>query len=103
LQRVVEALGGGAVVFWAALLAQGLQDGLDGGGALGGEVAGDPAGVVHGGVDPDEALVVFLVGVVVEEDPLGSSRSSASWILPVQPAISPAQEPDSSPVAASRD
>jgi hypothetical protein len=38
----VVALPGGSLVFGAAGLAEGFDDGLDGGGAFGGEVAADP-------------------------------------------------------------
>jgi hypothetical protein len=46
----VAPLPGGAQVLGAAALAEGFEDGGDGGGALGGEVAADPPGAVEGGL-----------------------------------------------------
>ena len=51
LEGVVVALPGGAEVLRPAALAEGLEDGGDGGGALGGQVAADPPGAVHGGLE----------------------------------------------------
>ncbi|HUD36638.1 MAG TPA: hypothetical protein VMR14_07070, partial [Streptosporangiaceae bacterium] len=50
LEGVVVALGLGAGVFGAGFLAQGVQDGLQGGGGLGGEVGVEAAGAVQGGL-----------------------------------------------------
>ena len=62
LQRVVEPLGLGAVVFLAGLLAEGFQDGADDGGALGGEVAADAPRAAERG--PKSHGAVVRVGVV---------------------------------------
>jgi hypothetical protein len=52
----VEPLSFGAVVSLAGLVAEGLQDGADGGGALGGEVAADHPGVAERGAEMEVAL-----------------------------------------------
>ena len=63
-QGVVVALGGGAGVFGACLLAQGVQDGAERGGALRGQVAPEFPGAAQGDIEP-QAAVGEPVGVAV--------------------------------------
>jgi hypothetical protein len=60
----VEALPLRAGVFLAALLAEGLEDGLQGGGALGGEIALQPAGAVEGDPEFHAPVLEAVVGIV---------------------------------------
>ncbi len=64
LEGVVVALGLGAVVVGAGLLAQGLQDRLQGGGALRGQVAAEAARAVDRGAELQVPVIEAVVGVV---------------------------------------
>src|SRR5215468_2087866 len=62
-EGVVVAFGDSAGVFGAGFLAQGVQDGLEGGGAPGGQVAAQAAGAAEGGGQPQAAVGEPVVGV----------------------------------------
>ena len=64
LEGVVAALRQGAGVFGAADRGEGVQDGLDGGGAAAGQVAVEPGGAAEGGGEPDRPVVEPVVAGV---------------------------------------
>ena len=64
LEGVVAALRQGAGVLGAADRGEGVQDGLDGGGAPAGQVAVEPGGAAEGGGEPDRPVVEPVIAGV---------------------------------------